>query len=302
MNYLTEIKLFYDWLETHKLTPSAIALWHGLMYTANRGGWEDSMVLPISIIESRTQLSRSVIYRERKRLVEAGLLRYIEREGRQSSIYNICSFEKRVVCQIDTQSGTQTVNAQNFVSQVMSQIETQGATQNEGILLINKTKLNLDIEKGNIKEKEVADGSAPIPIISKSKREKSSAQKEKTKRTLFNHATWLETIEEPWRGIMLLWLEYKAARREAYNTEVGAKKCLTMLRNLSGGNADLAQRIIDQSMANNWAGLFALRESQSPGHPPNGRQYGQRIGQIIQSDDEAKRQRYIDKLKNAGKK
>lgn len=83
MNYLTEIKLFYDWLESHTLTPSAIALWHGLMYTANRSGWEDSMVLPISLIKSRTQLSRSAIYRERKRLVEAGLLRYIEREGRQ---------------------------------------------------------------------------------------------------------------------------------------------------------------------------------------------------------------------------
>lgn len=75
-----------------------------------------------------------------------------------------------------------------------------------------------------------------------------------------------------------------------------------MLRNLSGGNADLAQRIIDQSMANNWAGLFALRDGMARGHPPDGRQYGQRIGQIIQSDDEQKRQRYIDKLKNAGKK
>lgn len=31
MNYLTEIKLFYDWLETHPMTPSAIALWHGLI-------------------------------------------------------------------------------------------------------------------------------------------------------------------------------------------------------------------------------------------------------------------------------
>ena len=35
---------------------------------------------------------------------------------------------------------------------------------------------------------------------------------------------------------------------------------------------------------------------------PEGRQYGQRIGQIVQSDDEQKRQYYIDKLKNAGNK
>lgn len=32
MNYLSEIRLFYEWLGTHPLPPSAIALWHGLMY------------------------------------------------------------------------------------------------------------------------------------------------------------------------------------------------------------------------------------------------------------------------------
>ena len=83
MNYLTEIRLFYDWLETHHLSPSSIALWHGLMYVATRAGWEENLCVAISRIESRTQLSRSAIYRERKRLQEAGLLRYIERDGRQ---------------------------------------------------------------------------------------------------------------------------------------------------------------------------------------------------------------------------
>ena len=89
--------------------------------------------------------------------------------------------------------------------------------------------------------------------------------------------------------------EYKRVRKESYRSEVGAKSCLTHLKNLSRGNPAIAQMIIERSMANNWAGLFELK--QTSGSRP---QYGQRIGQIIQSEDEAKRQRMIEKLYNAG--
>lgn len=70
MNYLTEIKLFYDWLETHELTPSAILLWHGLMFIANRAGWEQPLTVPMNAIEARTMMTRSSIYRARKVLEE----------------------------------------------------------------------------------------------------------------------------------------------------------------------------------------------------------------------------------------
>ena len=43
MNYMTEIKLFYDWLETHPLSPASITLWHALMFIANRSGWREEL-------------------------------------------------------------------------------------------------------------------------------------------------------------------------------------------------------------------------------------------------------------------
>ena len=298
MNYLTEIKLFYDWLETHPLSANGIVLWHGVMQIASRSGWQNPIEIPSSLLETRTHLERTTIFRARSQLVEQGLLMLHNRGGRSHCAYTIIPFSQSVVLQNATQNAR---DGDSVVSQIALQTATQSATQNDGIPLIsNKTKLDSDKEK--IKEQEVAGKPAPISTDSKRKREKSSAQKEKREKALFTLEEWLEGIDEPWRNIMHQWLEYKAARKEGYKTEVGAKKCLTMLRNLSSGNAEVAQRIIDQSMANNWAGLFALRENQSPGHPPNGRQYGQRIGQIIQSDDEAKRQRYIEKLKHAGKK
>ena len=294
MNYLTEIKLFYDWLETHSLSANGIVLWHGVMQIASRSGWQNPIEIPSSLLETRTHLERTTIFRARSQLVEQGLLMLHNRGGRSHCAYTIIPFSQSVVLQNATQNAR---DGDSVVSQIALQTATQSAIQTNGTPLIsNKTKLDSD------KEKEVAGKPTPISTDSKSKREKKSAQKEKMKRTLFSYTNWLESFEEPWRGIMQQWFDYKRTRKESYRNEMGAKKCLTMLRNLSGGNAEIAQRIIDQSMANNWAGLFALREGSVRGHPPEARQYGQRIGQIVQSDDEQKRQRYIEKLKNAGKK
>lgn len=70
-----------------------------------------------------------------------------------------------------------------------------------------------------------------------------------------------------------------------------------MLRRLSEDDVVLASAIVDQSMANNWAGLFSLRHTTQQCD----RQYGQRIGQIMQRKDAQRRQHYIDKLRDAGK-
>lgn len=280
MNYLTEIRLFYEWLETHHLAPSSITLWHALMYTANRSGWVEQIAIPISILESRTQMTRSTIYRSRGQLVERGLIGVEARGSSFSAVYTMFSLEGTLVSQ--------------FVSQNVSQNETQCGTQTPE----NGTSVSQnETQNGNIyrvNRDSVINNSSPKSI--KSKRENSTKEKK------FSLDEWAKVQESPWRELMLIWFDYKRTRKESYRSEIGAKKCLTMLRNLSGDDAEVAQRIIDQSMANNWAGLFALREGQVRGHPPNGRQYGQRIGQIIQSDDDRKRQRYIDKLKNAGKK
>lgn len=283
MNYLTEIRLFYEWLETHHLAPSSITLWHALMYTANRSGWVEHLAIPISILESRTQMTRSTIYRSREQLVDRGLIGVEVRGSSFSAIYTIFSLENNLVSQYvsqnvsqnETQSGTQIETPENPAS--------QNETQNGNIYRVNR------VNNKNIIISSVSD-------VNGDKREKSKKEKK------FTLEGWAMQQDSPWRELMLIWFDYKRTRKESYRSEMGAKKCLTLLRNLSAGNAEVAQRIIDQSIANNWAGLFALREEQARGHPPNGRQYGQRIGQIIQSEDEAKRQRYIERLKQAGKK
>ena len=149
-----------------------------------------------------------------------------------------------------------------------------------------------------------------IKTSSKSKKEKSSAQKEKhTGRSKFDLEGWLGSVEEPWQGLLRQWMEYKIQRRERYKTELGARKCLTLLQNLSSGDARVAQMIIDQSIASNYAGLFPLKRGYGQIPTPHGAipggsaaarteapQYGQRIGQITQPEDEQKRRRLLERF------
>lgn len=58
------------------------------------------------------------------------------------------------------------------------------------------------------------------------------------------------------------WLEYKKQKRQSYSTEMGLQKFITRLKNLSGGDPEKAQQIIDYSMANNYAGIFELKETK----------------------------------------
>ncbi len=286
MNYLTEIKLFYDWLETNPLPASAISLWHALMSIANRSGWSATLKVPYALLEVRTGLSRTTIYRERNRLRKVGRITVRSYKSNLCATYGLIPLKRAPEFPIETHSAMQSEIQNETESATQGETEEgfalQGAFQNEHIY-----RLNSDIVKEKTNKKE--NDATPA------KERKSCAKKRETKR--LNEVAFLDSLEEPWCVLMASWFEYKRIRRESYSSEMGAKKCLAQLRRLSGDNPSVAAAIIDRSMANNWAGLFALHDPS----PPQARQYGQRIGQIMQSADEQRRQHFIDKLRGAGK-
>lgn len=67
---------------------------------------------------------------------------------------------------------------------------------------------------------------------------------------------------EPLREQITKWIEYKKARKESYKTEQSLMAFAKKLFTLSGGKPDIADQIIEQSMANNWAGIFELKQNQ----------------------------------------
>ena len=64
-----------------------------------------------------------------------------------------------------------------------------------------------------------------------------------------------------------LWLEYKKEKKQSYKGEKSLKAIYKRLLTLSGNNPDVAMAIVEQAMANNWAGLYALKDD----HATNGK-------------------------------
>jgi len=337
MNYMTEIKLFNEWLETNELSTSGIALWYALMYIANRSGWRPELCVPVSALCLRTKLSRSAIYKERNILRDHGLVGFDAGDGRQSSIYKIMGFENRllspVVSATATQPRIQPEPQSTLASTTRTQMETQPEIQEEEppepstLVSAERTqpatqngefgKASTDASATRTQEctqDEFVSATATQPCtIYKHKQDISldenkeinnggTGEKQKTpkspnakpptgKKSGFDLAF---IGDSTWEALVTTWLDYKQSRKEGYVSELSVKKFHTMLRNLSRGDAAVAGRIIDKSIANNWKGIFELTESpaKASGQPAA----GQRIGQIKQPEDEERRRKLLEKF------
>ncbi|WP_278995316.1 hypothetical protein [Alistipes finegoldii] len=284
MNYMTEIKLFYAWMETNPLSPAAIALWHALMFIANRSGWRPTLYISYSLLELHTGMSRTTLYREREKLQRAGRIAFQSRGGRACCAYRLIPLERSVMSRIETQTGA----ASSVVRPSETQIATQTVTGNDvvrPVVFQHETLYKPDSDYDSGKEKT----SKKEKAAAKCKERKNCVKKRETAR--LNQVRFLSALDVPWQEVMAVWLEYKRTRRESYRSELGATKCLTLLRNLSGNSTDVAAAIIDQSIANNWAGLFPLRtESVSSSFG------GQHPGQIIQPSSDERTRSLLEKF------
>jgi len=69
------------------------------------------------------------------------------------------------------------------------------------------------------------------------------------------------------QNILLSWLKYKRARSESYKTIDSAELAYKKLLRLSGKDPNKAIKVIEQSMENNWAGLFPLKKGDNDVKP-----------------------------------
>lgn len=127
MNYIAEIKAFYDRLELSPQPNTVIALWHALMSIANKAGWPDTFTVAQSVLGLRSGLNASALKRARNKLATDGFIEWKQRGGNLSAQYRIISLVVQNQCK----------NEPQFAPQSEPQIEPQIAPQSEPI---NKTK------------------------------------------------------------------------------------------------------------------------------------------------------------------
>ncbi len=300
MDYMEQIRLFNTLLPDCGLNASGFSLWHGLMYIFSINGWKKELCIPMNEITAHTTLSRFTVARAREKLSRLGLIRYSRQSGVYHVRYEIIPLSEDMITRIKSellQGATSplqndttlfqddTPSLQNDTSMSQNSTIRKNAykvVSNNNIISKDNIQRNKENQKRKKKVEKPAKPTAPKP-------------------KKVTHDTWLSSLQEPWQGLMRQWLEYKAARKETYKTEVGARKCLTLLQNLSGNNPQVAQLIIDQSIANNYAGLFALRQ-QNNAVRTQVPQTGQRIGQIKQPESEEKRQRLLERFAKTGQR
>ena len=68
-------------------------------------------------------------------------------------------------------------------------------------------------------------------------------------------------IEKDFIPLIEKWLHYKGCKSQSYKSEESLKAFISNLLGLSGSSSEIAQQIIDQSMCNNWSGIFALKQN-----------------------------------------
>lgn len=158
MNYILEIREFYDWLEVNPMNASDIALWHALMAINNKTRWSRDFSTTISTLESKTGMRRNSIYNSRNKLKQAGRIDYKERKGRLSTIYRMIPFV----------SVTQTQNGENEVCVCHTDAKrdtnrTQNGTQTgHKTGTLNKLKHKQNINKNKKEIYDVDDDAADV--------------------------------------------------------------------------------------------------------------------------------------------
>lgn len=89
---------------------------------------------------------------------------------------------------------------------------------------------------------------------------------------LFANPSYKGTTETPaavitMESVITKWLEYKKEKRQSYKPR-GLASFKKKIMEMSGGDPVVADAIVEQSMANNYQGLFPLKNN-SYGRQPN---------------------------------
>lgn len=79
--------------------------------------------------------------------------------------------------------------------------------------------------------------------------------KKKTKDVEFDFSFVANNFKEPFE----MWIDYKKQIKDPYKTQIGIEKAYSNLLLLSTGKPNIAQLIVDKSIANNWKGLFEYK-------------------------------------------
>lgn len=137
------------------------------------------------------------------------------------------------------------------VSDALNELETLGACETKTKQKGNKGGSLISICNYEFYEKTLN------AYETKTKQKQNKEKAKVTKKNSFDYSF----IEPQFRKPFEEWLKYKRSKNQMFKRQCDLELCYKKLKKFSDGNAEKATLIIEQSMTNNWSGLFELKTS-----------------------------------------
>lgn len=250
MTYIGLIKAFWRSQEEHSFGPTEVALYLYLLEVCNICHWKNPFKRNNAKIEADLSMSYHTLKNARNRLKACGLIDFKTISGSSNVVYTLTPTSE-INYEVSYEVPNEVPNEVSYeVSyEVLPTKERQDKDKDKDKTIPPLSPCEGEAEPD--KTSEAAPLSDKTPAAPGGKR-KSCAKKKSS-------AIDLSFVEPTFQPIVADWLAYKSERGQTYR-EQGAKACYTRLRNISGGDPNTARSIVEQSKANNWSGLFELKQ------------------------------------------
>ena len=216
MNYIGQIRGFYDLQLSKPFSTGQIALWHALMHINNKCSWIEWFTAANLTLELLSGLSRQGIVKSRNELKQQGLIDF-KSNGTKATSYTI----KLLYMSNSVQAGIQD-GVQNSV-----QDGVQDGVQNSGTLnKLNKTKLNKKKDT-NVSPKKKDENFIP-PTLDEVRAyclKRGNSVDPKRFFDFFDVSGWIDSNGNPvksWKQKVITWEGRNSAKHNVGNTGANA--------------------------------------------------------------------------------
>lgn len=138
------------------------------------------------------------------------------------------------------------------VSNMLKELKTLGACQTKTKQKPNKKGGMVSVCNYGFYEKT----SGACQTKTKQRGYNETTTKKVAKKGTYDYSFVEPNLQKPFEE----WLKYKQAKKQMYKRQCDVELCYKRLKEYSGNDTIKAMQIVEQSMTNNWSGLFELKE------------------------------------------
>jgi predicted transcriptional regulator len=243
MNYINQIRGFWRAHEEHSFSTTEVAVYFYLLEVCNICHWKNPFKRNNAKIEADLGISFNTLKNARNRLAQTGLLSFKTTNGSPNVVYTLSNFDKvtnkvtnEVTDEVTDEVGDEVLTTKDKQNETETNLPPNPPSGGEGVEEISESDVKISESDVKIPEKE-----------------KSCAKKEKAPPHNFDF------VADEFREPFIRFIEYRKNIRRPYRSQQGIETCYRQLMGFCNGDPAVAEQIVEQSIANEWQGLFKLQ-------------------------------------------